>query len=75
MTKVPDSDHVTEAVVGAVGVLLLKCEQVAALLQVSHHTVTNLHRTSQLKGVRCGKHLRWKLSDVRRYVDELGDDE
>ena len=30
MTKVPDSDHVTEAVVGAVGVLLLKCEQVAA---------------------------------------------
>lgn len=51
--------------------LVLTVEQVAALLQVSRDTIENLHRTRQLPAVRIGKHNRWRLQDVRGFVDRL----
>ncbi|MCH8852058.1 MAG: helix-turn-helix domain-containing protein [Planctomycetes bacterium] len=51
--------------------LVLTCQQVGELLQVSESTVTNLHRVRQLSAVLVGKHLRWRLCDVELYVSEL----
>ena len=51
--------------------LVLTKEQVAKRLQVPEGTVDNLHRCGELKGVKVGKHLRWRLADVKRYVEEL----
>jgi len=55
--------------------LVLRCEDVARLLQVPEDTVRNLHRTGQLRGVLVGRHLRWKPEDVRRFVIGLGDND
>ena len=51
--------------------LLLTRPQVAALLQVSEDSISNLHRTKQLRAVKCGKFLRWRLPDVKSYIDGL----
>ncbi len=51
--------------------LVLTREQVAALLQVSADSIGNLHRTKQLIGVKVGKFLRWRLPDVKAYIDGL----
>lgn len=51
--------------------LVLTRAQVAALLQVSEDSVSNLHRTEQLCAVKCGKFLRWRLSDVKAYIEGL----
>ncbi|MCH8854297.1 MAG: hypothetical protein IID41_16840 [Planctomycetes bacterium] len=51
--------------------LVLKREQVAALLQVSGDSIDNLHRTKQLIGVKVGKFLRWRLPDVKAYIEGL----
>ena len=47
-------------------------EKTAAVLSVPPDTVTNLHRMHLLRGVKCGKHLRWRPCDVRQYVETLG---
>ena len=51
--------------------LVLKRGQVAALLQVSEDSIDNLHRTKQLIGVKVGKFLRWRLPDVKAYIEGL----
>ncbi len=51
--------------------LVLTRPQVAALLQVSEDTIDNLHRVKQLVAVRCGKHNRWRLPDVKAYIEAL----
>ena len=51
--------------------LILTREQVAALLQVSVDSIDNLHRTKQLIGVKVGKFLRWRLPDVKAYIEGL----
>ena len=51
--------------------LVLTCEQVGELLQVPEATIVNLRRMGQLSAIKCGKHLRWRLCDVERYVSEL----
>ena len=51
--------------------LVLTCQQVGELLQVSESTVTNLHRVGQLSAVLVGKHLRWRLCDVAKFVSQL----
>lgn len=50
---------------------LLCCDDVAALLQVTRDTIQNLHRVRQLRGVKVGKHLRWRPEDVRSFVEGL----
>ena len=55
--------------------LVLTRPQVAALLQVSEDSISNLHRTKQLRAVKCGKFLRWRLPDVTSYVEGLIPDE
>ena len=52
--------------------LLLLDTEVAHLLQVPTDTIKNLHRTRALCGVKVGKHLRWRLCDVRTFVAALG---
>jgi len=54
--------------------LVLRRDEVAALLQVSENTVANLHRLRQLEGVKIGKYLRWRPDDVRAFVERLGKD-
>ena len=51
--------------------LVLTKAQVGTLLQVPEDTVENLHRTRQLPAVRVGKHNRWRIEDVRRFVGSL----
>jgi len=51
--------------------LVLTRPQVAALLQISEDSVSNLHRTKQLCAVKCGKFLRWRLPDVKAYIEGL----
>ena len=51
--------------------LVLTCQQVGELLQVPEATIVNLHRMGQLSAIKCGKHLRWRLYDVERYVSQL----
>ena len=51
--------------------LVLTRPQVGALLQVSGDSIDNLHRTKQLCAVKCGKHNRWRLSDVQAYIEAL----
>ena len=55
--------------------LLLTREEAARVLRVKSDTLENLHRTGQLVGVKVGKHLRWRPSDVRRFVEKLNNDE
>ena len=52
--------------------LLWDKDRTAEALSVRPDTVVQLHRVGQLRGVLCGKHLRWKPSDVRRFVEGLG---
>ena len=52
--------------------LVLTREQVAERLQVPVDTVENLHRTGQLRGVKVGKHKRWRPTDVETFVQQLG---
>lgn len=51
--------------------LLLTREQVAELLAVPVDTVSNLHRMKLLRGIKIGKHLRWKPITIQNYVDGL----
>ncbi len=51
--------------------LLWNAGQTAAALSVSPETVKNLHRVGELRGVKCGKHLRWAPQDVIEYVGRL----
>ena len=51
--------------------LVLTRPQVAALLQISEDSIDNLHRTKQLIGVKVGKFLRWRLPDVKAYIEGL----
>ena len=51
--------------------LVLSKDEVAKALNVRKATVENLHRTHQLRGIKVGKHLRWKPDDVRRFVEQL----
>ena len=51
--------------------LVLTRPQVAALLQISEDSIDNLHRTKQLVAVKCGKFLRWRLPDVKAYIEAL----
>lgn len=55
--------------------LVLTCEEVAHLLQVSDETVKNLHRTGQLRAVKIGKHARWRLRDVQGFVEGLSNED
>lgn len=52
--------------------LLWNASTVSAALMVTEDTVRNLHRTAQLVGVKCGKHLRWTPRAVRQFVERLG---
>ena len=51
--------------------LLLDKNQTAAVLNVPPATIENLHRARLLRGCLVGKHLRWRPSDIHRYVDSL----
>ncbi len=51
--------------------LLWDKEQTGRALCVPPATVDNLHRVGRLPGVIIGKHLRWKPSLVRAFVDSL----
>ena len=51
--------------------LVLTRQQVAKMLQVSEDTIGNLHRVGQLPGCKIGKHLRWRISDVCKYIEGL----
>ena len=79
MTPVPTNTSKTitcdDASQGVDVLLLLTGEEVAHALRVTEHTVENLHRTGQLRGVKVGKHRRWRLADVKRFVDGLGGDD
>ena len=54
-----------------VELLLWTAEQTAAALSVSPETIKNLHRVGELRGIKCGKHLRWAPQDVIEYVGRL----
>lgn len=51
--------------------LMWDSETTAAALSVPRSTIENLHRTRQLEGFVVGRHLRFRPSDVRQFVDEL----
>ena len=51
--------------------LVLTKHDAAELLQVSEDTVENLHRCGELRAIKIGKHLRWRLADVEKFVLEL----
>lgn len=76
MTRAPINTSATTTCDGASQsvdvLLLLTCAEVANSLRVTENTVENLHRTEQLRGVKVGKHLRWRFADVRTFVDGLG---
>ena len=52
--------------------LLLHADAVAELLSVKPSAVRNLHRSGRLRGVICGRELRFKMTAVRAYVAGLG---
>ena len=52
--------------------VVLNANEVGELLRVPTDTVKNLHRTKQLPGIMIGKHLRWRVQDVKQFVNELG---
>ena len=51
--------------------LLWDDNEVGVMLGVPPATVHNLHRTRQLPGLLCGKHLRWHRDDVVAFVESL----
>lgn len=51
--------------------LLLDADQTARLLNVKRSTILNQHRVGRLRGVRCGRHLRWTKEAVERFVEQL----
>ena len=53
--------------------LLWTADDVALLLGVTEHSVKNQYRVRALRGVLMGRHLRFRPSDVRDYIDSLGD--
>lgn len=53
--------------------VLTKAET-SRVLKVPPSTVENLHRTRQLTGISVGKHLRWKLADIKHFIETLGTD-
>ena len=44
-------------------------------VNVDAATIDNLHRFKRLRGCKVGKSLRWKPSDVTRFVTELQPDD
>ena len=70
----PDETHTQRScrnTAELMGQLLLDKDQTAAVLNVPPATIENLHRARLLRGCLVGKHLRWRPSDVRKYVDSL----
>jgi len=63
----------TPSVTSDLGVprLLWTDEQTAGALGVTVNTVEGLHRTGQLVGLKVGRHLRWRPSDVVAFVERL----
>ena len=53
--------------------VLLTIEEVARVLRVTDESVRNFHREKRMLGVKVGKHLRFRPSDVREFVSGLGD--
>ena len=51
--------------------LLLDRDQVAELLSVPVSTVTALHESRLLRGVKVTKFVRWRPEDVRAFVESL----
>ncbi len=51
---------------------VLTVDQVASLLQVDIGTVKHEHRMRRLRGHRIGRALRWRKSEVDRFVEALG---
>ena len=51
--------------------LLWTDEECAFVLGVTSDTVRNLHRTKQLSGCLCGKHLRWHRTSVEEFAEAL----
>lgn len=58
-------------VVALMQFVVLNKDETAAVLGVTPDTIENLHRTGQLRGVKVGKHLRWRPRDIVRFVDAL----
>lgn len=55
--------------------LAWNAEVTAEAMMVTPDVVKNLHRTGKLRGVKVGRSLRWRPSDVERFVAELGGDD
>ena len=53
-------------------VLLMRCEDVARVLQVTPAAVENLHRMRSLTAIKVGKVLRWRPRDVEAFVESAG---
>ncbi len=51
--------------------LVLTADEAAAVLAVSADTIKNLHRVGALPGIKVGRHRRWRVSDVRAFVEGL----
>ena len=49
--------------------LLLTAEEAGELLSVGKGTIETLHRRGELVGFHCGRHLLYRISDVRAYVE------
>ena len=56
-------------------VLIWDADQVGHALGITVNAVRNLHyKSKNLRGYKVGGTLRWRPSDVERFVQELGGD-
>lgn len=62
---------VVETVADVWAKALLDADDVGRLLSVPTSTVRALHEGRQLRGVRIGKYVRWKVATVREFVEAL----
>ena len=51
--------------------LVLDADEAAAVLAVSADTIRNLHRVGALPGVKVGRHRRWRVCDVKAFVEGM----
>lgn len=49
---------------------LYNTKTVAEYLQVSPHTVRQLHRNGELKGFKIGNQLKFREEDILKYMEE-----
>jgi excisionase family DNA binding protein len=56
-----------------IGDRLLDCREVANVLAVSTRKVWKLNETGILRSVRIGGSVRWRASEVKRFLEEIGD--